>query len=588
VGVKHGARLFFGIASVLVAVGACSSGGSDRDDGSHLGDDGATAGTASSLPPGVGSGDPEPEQEQDPAFRVPVVSGRWVWTANPTSGRVALIDAKSFTVKTALAGAAPTYLTALPAADGRSRALVLNTVSQDASLLSASEGGDIEVGASLPVHAGANAWAVTSDGHFAIAWTNATLVANADPSQGFQDITVLDLAASPPASKRLSVGYRPTRLFMDDDDRYVYVATDAGIDVVDLASDDGPIVERELALSDHPARDTARRDVSVTPGGDYAFVRRDGQSNLTIVDIAHGKLKDLVLPGVVTDLDLTRDAKLAVAIIRDRVIPADSSAEGAGQLGEGGSGGADVDVEGGAAGAADVGAAGAGGSTSSPGRASVAVLLPVDTIFDAPDVYDQVELEELFGSVEIGARSETGLLFSNAVPSTHLTLLGLTEREHRTVDLKLPVFTAVSSPDGAHALALLQPRGGSQQPGAFAVVPVEKNLPPRIQGTQAPTVPVDSANDLPAMVAVGDRHALVTVSNGRDVNVAYLVSMPELTVDTFDLASAPLPQASGLVPEANQAFVAQRHPEGRITFIDLDSKAQHTLTGFELSTKVGK
>jgi len=571
---------------VLVAIVACGSGSFDRDDGSQVGADGAAAGTSSSLPPGMGSGDPEPEpeEEQDQAFRVPVVSGRWVWTANPTSGRVALIDAKSFTVKTALAGAAPTYLTALPAADGGSRALVLNTVSQDASLLSAADGGDIEVLATLPVHAGANAWAVTADGHFAIAWTNATLVPNADPSQGFQDITVLDVAASPPTSKRLSVGYRPARVFMNDDGRHVYVATDAGIDVVDLASDAGPIVERELALSDNPARDTARREVSVTPDGEYAFVRRDGQSYLTIVDIARRKLKDLVLPGVVTDLDLTRDARLAVAIIRDRVIPAESAAAGA--PGEGGSGGADVASE--AAGAPDVGAAGAGGTSSPSGRASVAVLLPVDTIFDAPDVYDRVELDELFGSVELGARSETALLFSNAVPSTHLTLLGLTEREHRTVDLKLPVLTAVSSPDGAHALALLQPRAGSQQPGAFAVVPIEKDLPPRIQGTKAPTVPVNRAKDLPAMVAVGDRRALVTVSNGSDVNVAYLVSMPELTVDTFELASVPLPQASGLVPEANQAFVAQRHPEGRITFIDLDSKAQHTLTGFELSTKVGK
>jgi hypothetical protein len=50
----------------------------------------------------------------------------------------------------------------------------------------------------------------------------------------------------------------------------------------------------------------------------------------------------------------------------------------------------------------------------------------------------------------------------------------------------------------------------------------------------------------------------------------------------------PLPQASGLVPEARQAFVAQQHPEGRITFIDLESKEVHTLTGFELSAQVSK
>jgi len=49
-----------------------------------------------------------------------------------------------------------------------------------------------------------------------------------------------------------------------------------------------------------------------------------------------------------------------------------------------------------------------------------------------------------------------------------------------------------------------------------------------------------------------------------------------------------LQQASGLVPEANQAFVAQQHPEGRITFIDLDTRELHTLTGFELATQVGQ
>jgi hypothetical protein len=221
----------------------------------------------------------------------------------------------------------------------------------------------------------------------------------------------------------------------------------------------------------------------------------------------------------------------------------------------------------------------------------VAVLLPVASIFEHPDAFDTVRMDEVFGSVDLGDDSKTALLYSNGIPSTHLTLLELAAgdafKQHRTVDLKLPVFSATSSPDGAHAIALLKPQAGSKQPGAFAVVPVAKDLPPKIQGTAAVTVPVDLAKNAPAMVAVDDKRALVTVSNGADVNVAYLIKMPELTVDVFTLASVPLQQASGLVPEANQAFVAQQHPEGRITFIDLDSKEQHTLTGFELS-QVGK
>ena len=610
--VKHGARLFCAIAATLGAVTAAACGMDDASTKGGAGFNGdnhgsGTAGTGANLGPGVPvEQPPKPEQEVDRAFRVPVVSGHWVWTANPKSGRVALIDAKSFTVKTALAGAGPTYLAALPAASGASRALVINTESHDATLLQTTEAGEIETLASLPVHQGANAWAVTADGRFAIAWTDASALSKADPSEGFQDVTVLDLGGKTPTSKRLSVGYRPARIFVDDDNAFAYVATDAGIDVIDLTAKGGPAIANEIALSADPANDRAHRDVNMTPDGAFAFVSRDGKNYVTVVDVAHGEIKNVELPGIVTDLDLNADGTLAVAIIRDAVIPADNAGVGTG--GEGGqsqtvggaSAGGGAAVENGGAGGLDSGAAGSEGNVAEGGAGpgpvavlgSLAVLLPVAKIFGEPTAFTTVQIDEVFGSVELGAEhGQTALLYSNAVPSTHLTLLDLaatTALTHRTVDLKLPVFSAVSSPDGAHAIALLRPQVGSKQPGAFAVVPVAKNLPPKIQGTQAVTVPIDLTQHTPAMVAIDDHRALVTVTDGAGVNFAYLVSMPELTVEPFALDSVPLPQASGLVPEANQAFVAQQHPEGRITFIDLDSKELHTLTGFELSTEVGK
>ena len=217
---KHGARLFYAVAATLGAVvaGACSSdaSGDAAFNGPADPSGNGTAGTGSNLGEGVPVTTPDPEKEVDRAFRVPVVSGHWVWTANPTSGRVALIDAKTFTVKTALAGAGPTYLAALPAEGGGSRALVINSESLDATLLVADAAGEIETRATLPVHEGANAWAISPDGRFAIAWTDASAVAGADPSEGFQDITVLDLGGKTLTSKRLSVGYRPARIFMDD------------------------------------------------------------------------------------------------------------------------------------------------------------------------------------------------------------------------------------------------------------------------------------------------------------------------------------------------------------------------------------
>lgn len=309
---------------------------------------------------GVPVTQPQPEQEVDRAFRVPVVSGRWVWTANPKSGRVALIDATNFTVKTALAGAGPTYLAALPAPTGGSRALVINTESHDATLFQTNDAGDIETLATLPVHQGANAWAVTPDGRFAIAWTDASALGKADPSEGFQDITVVDLGGKAPSSKRLSVGYRPARVFMADDSSFAYVATDAGVDVIDLRAKAGPSITNEIELSDDPANDTAHRDVNMTPDGAFAFVSRAGKNFVTVVDVAHGEIKNVELPGVVTDLDLNADGTMAIAIIRDQVIPADLAGAGAGGqsqtvggasagggVGNGGGGGLDSDAAGG-------------------------------------------------------------------------------------------------------------------------------------------------------------------------------------------------------------------------------------------------
>jgi hypothetical protein len=611
---KYGARLFYAVAATLGAVTACGASGGDDDSIAGSDDNhGNGFGGTTNIPSGGGSGNqqPEPEQELDRAFRVPVVSGHWVWTANAKSGRVALIDATNFTVKTALAGAGPTYLAALPAEAGASRAIVINSVSQDATLFDASATGEITTSTTLPIHSGANAWAVTADGRFAIAWTDSSLLTKPDPSEGFQDITVLDLGGKEPTSKRLSVGYRPARIFLGNDDRYAYVVTDTGIDVVDLKSDDGAIVEREVELSVDPANDTARRDVNLTPDGAWAFVSRENKDYVTVVDVAHGLFKDITLPGIITDLDLSADASMAVAVIREKVLPADTSAAGAGtggQAGESQTGSEGGGAESGIAGGGGVGldspvaggpsGAGAGnvaqGGTSAgpqPEQGSLAVLLPVASIFAAPDVFDSVRIDDVFGSVDLGAQAQTALLFSNGLPSTHLTLLSLAQGDafkHRTLDLKLPVFSAISTPDGAHAIAVLRPQAGSKQPGAFAVVPVAKNLPPKIQGTQAATVPADLSQLAPAMVAIDDTRALVTVSDGATVSFSYLVSMPELTVDPIALDSVPLPQASGIVREANQAFIAQQHPEGRITFIDLDTHELHTLTGFELSTQVGK
>jgi hypothetical protein len=99
--------------------GAISSGGS----GGY-----ATGGATSSGGAAGATAPPPPEQEIESSFRSPVSTGKYVWAANPDSGRVALIDALSYDVKIAEAGFGPTYLAAItnPSAPDANVAIVLN------------------------------------------------------------------------------------------------------------------------------------------------------------------------------------------------------------------------------------------------------------------------------------------------------------------------------------------------------------------------------------------------------------------------------------------------------------------------------
>ena len=98
-------------------------------------------------------------------------------------------------------------------------------------------------------------------------------------------------------------------------------------------------------------------------------------------------------------------------------------------------------------------------------------------------------------------------------------------------------------------------------PGAFSVVPIANALPAKIVATQA----------LPTAVAVtNDRAVVAERDDATKTFGAYLARMPQLMVDRYPLASPPI--AVGVVAGAKRAFIAQQHPEGRLTFIDLDTR----------------
>ncbi|MCA9631632.1 MAG: hypothetical protein KC766_28440, partial [Myxococcales bacterium] len=292
-----------------------NGGSGNANGGSSNGGSGGSAGTP-------------PEQELESTFQSPVSTGKLVWTANPDSGRVALVDALSFEVRIVEAGLAPTYLAAVPG--GKDTAIVLNTGSRDATLLRASADGIS--GLSLPTHDGANAWAISSAGKWAIAWTDARRVKAADVTQGFQDVSVLRLDAGSESATRLSVGYRPERIFFSDDQSRAFVVSEPGVSVIEL-DDVGPRVTRQVEVSDDPLENPASRDVTITSDGTIALVRRDQSSAVRFVNLEDGSASQVELAGNVTDLDLSASGSLAVAVVREAGAVAAPAAGGSAGMG---------------------------------------------------------------------------------------------------------------------------------------------------------------------------------------------------------------------------------------------------------------
>ncbi len=478
---------------------------------------------------------------------MPAAVGRYLWAANPKSNRVVLVDATTLGVEVLDAGFAPTYLAGIPPiGDFRGGAVVVNELSHDATVFRLPSDEDAPVNAetvtvrSVPLHSRANAWRIGPKSRFAIAWSNARAFQRVDPAEGLQDLTVVDLDGDEPVATRLSAGYRPSQVVVEETGTRAYVVSQPGITVLHLTHSEGPRVERELFLPEESGN--LARDVSITPDGAFAFVRMEGESSVLIVDLESDERVTIDLPAPVTDLDVSADGTRAVAVMRTRTEPA----------------------------------AGAAGAPATPEPSRVAVL-PLATIVADPDDYELLEIDGLFGSAVLSQDGRYALLFTNAVPSPQMAIVDLEEGSHREVDLRAPVQAAFLTEDGSHAVVLLTPPAGSARRGAFSLVPVAMDLPPKLEGTDAPARFVSLSSDPP-------RALVTTVGAGSEPHHVLLARLPDLQVDRIRLASTPL--ASGIVPEAGKGFVAQSHPEGRVTFVGLEDGAGQTLTGFELGGKV--
>jgi hypothetical protein len=568
------------------------------------------------------------ERELENSFLAPAISGKRVFSVNPSTGRVAIINTDTLQIALTNAGFGPTQVVALPRAGGLDRALVLNSGGNDASYLEVDDQGVI-TSKRIATHPGANSVSVSEDGQWALVWTDYRKIMAVDPTDGFQDVTMIRLATAEPT--RLTVGFRPVVVALNGSRGVAYIASEPGIDVVELGGTK-PVISHSISFdqatnSDQLAQATVEpSDVSFTTDTRFAFVRYQNSAQLSVLSLQAETWTTVPMDGVVTDLDLSEDGSTAVAVVRDLTpplpavadiaepsthavnlppvfnavdgSPADAAAADAGVTGvpsdaavtdsgviapADGSVSPPAPVDGGLA--SDAGSDAASDAALPPPMAipgsEVAIFhLTAHPTLTRPQIIHIAD--EVFGSVSVARDASVLALYTNAIETDHVVILNPTDGTHRTVSVKSPVMAVVISDDAEHAISLQGPAAGAvvaTKKGAFSLIPLKVDRAPKIVATDAAPV---SLAILPGSPSAS---ALVTTS---DVNSGqfstYSIGFPALTADSIRLASEPL--ATGIVAQTDLGFVAQKHPEGRLTLINLQTGTPRTLTGFELAAKV--
>jgi hypothetical protein len=214
------------------------------------------------------------------------------------------------------------------------------------------------------------------------------------------------------------------------------------------------------------------------------------------------------------------------------------------------------------------------------------VDVPADAI--DPSGVDIVDLSDAtLGSLTLSADGTRGVLYTNATLDLRLTLVQLNAPgyPHTTWPLQKAVRAVGVSPNGASALVLHAKVPGDPTTAtdfddfiaesyAYSLVDLGSGF------AKLEITPVDPGN----FVFAPDSSKLYVALAGDTTKQLQVVDVQDGITTTDNLGSPP--DDVGILPDANQAFVSQTHPLGRVSFVDFTTDAMRTVTGFDLNSQV--
>jgi len=505
-------------------------------------------GTCVPPPPTATDGGVEPPPEVEYEIGAPVSSLRFIYVAMPELDALAKIDGATLAVSSLHVGEAPTVIATAPGSD---TAVALDSVNGTATVIRPTVDADLKV--TLPTLPHLNQLVIDPTGRYAVSWFDLNkAVAEAggldfvDQIGSFQDVTVLDLTPGEEHAVDLTVGFRPREVEFDAAGTRAYVVTEDGISVIDLAeaTGQGPSIVPPIPVTADPFADPETIEVDIVSTGNYAVVREHGLAQIRVLSLAGadaGQSWVLTLPSEPSDIDLAPDGTRAYAVLREAF-------------------------------------------------ALAVIDIPGDAL--APDGVELVDLgTELVGSLILSRDGTTGVLFTNAFLEERLTVIELDQLGYpfHTYPLQKSIRHVQLSPNGDKALVIHAKEPGN--PGdattfddyidmsyGYSVFDLGEGFA-KLQIT-----PVD-----PGSFAFPDSAPLAyLILDGGDAEGA-VAEVQTIELDTGVVRTTELgspPSNVGVLPNAGNAFVSQRHPLGRVSFIDIDSGEVRTITGFDLNSRI--
>ncbi len=483
-----------------------------------------------------------PPAETEITIGAPLVAQRFVYVPMTAENELARIDGETLAVTATPVGNAPRDVATIPHSDG---AVVLDATNGTATIVRPGSPDTVKVLGTLQ-HL--NRIDLDPSGRFAVVWFDLVKAIASNGLTGigsFQDVTVISLAPGAERAVNLTVGFRPRAVQFDAPGDRAYVITQDGVSVIDLgdATAHAATIVPPIPVAD-PAVPVEDLEVQVVATGEYAAVRQAGVAQLRVVSVGHtepGRAWTIPLASAPTDIDLAPDGARLYAVERD--------------------------------------------------AQKLAVIdIPGDAI--APAGVETVDLgDAAIGSLVLSADGTRALSFTNATSDPRVTLIHLDQPGYpnETWPLKKAVRALAISPSGTSALVLNAKQAGDPATATSVDDYIAKSYGYTLLDLatgfgKLQLTPVDPGS---VAYSLDGTKAYVALDGGDAVTAVralHVIAVQTGVVLTEQLGSPPT--QVGILPGLATAFVAQRHPLGRITFVDVATDAVRTVTGFDLNSHV--